>query len=74
VTRRPGRAPLPGRLGPAERVSALTSMQAEEVDVLVVGGGVVGAGVALDAATRGLSVALVHHGKVKRINLPDRWI
>ena len=29
------------------------------VDVLVVGGGVTGAGVALDAATRGLSVALV---------------
>ena len=29
------------------------------VDVLVVGGGVTGAGVALDAASRGLSVALV---------------
>jgi glycerol-3-phosphate dehydrogenase len=29
------------------------------VDVLVIGGGVTGAGVALDAATRGLSVALV---------------
>src|SRR3954454_23484870 len=31
----------------------------EVVDVLVVGGGGTGAGVALDAATRGLSVALV---------------
>jgi glycerol-3-phosphate dehydrogenase len=31
----------------------------EAVDVLVVGGGVTGAGVALDAASRGLSVALV---------------
>src|SRR5438309_5245837 len=30
-----------------------------EVDDLVVGGGVTGAGVALDAATRGLSVALI---------------
>ena len=29
------------------------------VDVLVIGGGVTGAGVALDAAARGLSVALV---------------
>ena len=29
------------------------------LDVLVVGGGVVGAGVALDAATRGLRVALI---------------
>ncbi|HEY0637245.1 MAG TPA: FAD-dependent oxidoreductase, partial [Pseudonocardiaceae bacterium] len=31
----------------------------EAVDVLVVGGGVTGAGVALDAASRGLSVALL---------------
>jgi glycerol-3-phosphate dehydrogenase len=32
------------------------------VDVLVVGGGITGAGVALDAASRGLSVALVDRG------------
>ena len=34
-------------------------MAGSELQVLVVGGGVVGAGVALDAATRGLSVGLV---------------
>lgn len=34
-------------------------MESEPVDILVIGGGVVGAGAALDAATRGLSVALV---------------
>ncbi|MGH9093895.1 MAG: FAD-dependent oxidoreductase, partial [Acidimicrobiales bacterium] len=34
-------------------------MADEEFDVLVVGGGVVGAGCALDAVSRGLSVALV---------------
>jgi glycerol-3-phosphate dehydrogenase len=34
-------------------------MAAEELDVLVVGGGVVGSGAALDAATRGLKVGLV---------------
>ncbi|HWM57514.1 MAG TPA: glycerol-3-phosphate dehydrogenase/oxidase [Pseudonocardia sp.] len=34
-------------------------MASSELDVLVVGGGVVGAGAALDAATRGLSVGLV---------------
>ncbi len=34
----------------------------EEVDVLVVGGGITGVGVALDAVTRGLSVALVERG------------
>ncbi|HEU4547178.1 MAG TPA: FAD-dependent oxidoreductase [Microlunatus sp.] len=33
-----------------------------ELDVLVVGGGIVGAGVALDAVTRGLRVALVDAG------------
>jgi glycerol-3-phosphate dehydrogenase len=48
------------RLGPAERTAALDLFgSGEEFDVVVVGGGIVGAGVALDAATRGLSVALV---------------
>jgi glycerol-3-phosphate dehydrogenase len=47
------------RLGPAERAAALEALAGGEVQVLVVGGGVVGAGVALDAVTRGLSVGLV---------------
>ncbi|GAA0331776.1 glycerol-3-phosphate dehydrogenase/oxidase [Actinoallomurus spadix] len=48
------------RLGPAERAAALDRMGGGgEFDVVVVGGGIVGAGVALDAATRGLTVALV---------------
>ncbi|MEW9546807.1 glycerol-3-phosphate dehydrogenase/oxidase [Nonomuraea sp. NPDC050783] len=47
------------RLGPAERSAALERMAARELDVVVVGGGVVGAGVALDAATRGLDTGLV---------------
>ena len=42
-----------------DRTSALTALAAEEFDVVVVGGGITGAGVALDAATRGYSVALV---------------
>ncbi|MBO9523037.1 MAG: glycerol-3-phosphate dehydrogenase/oxidase [Nocardioidaceae bacterium] len=46
-------------LGPDSRATALAAMAGTEVDVLVVGGGVVGAGVALDAITRGLSTALV---------------
>ena len=37
----------------------MTALAGSEVDVLVVGGGVVGAGSALDAATRGLSVGLL---------------
>ncbi|MCZ4120580.1 glycerol-3-phosphate dehydrogenase/oxidase [Streptomyces sp. H39-S7] len=46
-------------LGPAQREAALARMADEELDILVVGGGVVGAGTALDAATRGLSTGLV---------------
>ncbi|MGY3338283.1 glycerol-3-phosphate dehydrogenase [Streptomyces filamentosus] len=46
-------------LGPAGRADALAAMAATELDVLVVGGGVVGAGTALDAVTRGLSTGIV---------------
>jgi glycerol-3-phosphate dehydrogenase len=46
-------------LSPEYRDSALAALASAELDVLVVGGGVVGAGTALDAATRGLSVGLV---------------
>ncbi len=47
------------RLGPDARAKAWRELAEREVDVLVVGGGVTGAGVALDAASRGLRVALV---------------
>jgi len=47
------------RLGPAERAAALEALASTELQVLVVGGGVVGAGVALDAVTRGLTTGLV---------------
>ena len=46
-------------LGPAARAAALERMRGERFDLLVVGGGITGVGIALDAATRGLSVALV---------------
>jgi glycerol-3-phosphate dehydrogenase len=42
-----------------ERSQALTALSDDEFDVVVVGGGITGAGVALDAATRGYSVALL---------------
>jgi glycerol-3-phosphate dehydrogenase len=48
-----------GRLGPGRRTADLRRLAGETFDVLVVGGGVTGAGAALDAASRGLSVALV---------------
>ncbi|MEO5653858.1 MAG: glycerol-3-phosphate dehydrogenase/oxidase [Marmoricola sp.] len=46
-------------LGPSSRERALEAMTAGELDVLVVGAGVVGAGTALDAVSRGLSTAVV---------------
>jgi glycerol-3-phosphate dehydrogenase len=42
-----------------DRASALERLATERFDVLVVGGGITGAGVALDAASRGLRTALV---------------
>lgn len=41
------------------RSDAVATLTREPFDVLVIGGGITGAGVALDAATRGYSVALV---------------
>ena len=49
----------PVALGPTSRSAALERMRTLTHDVLVIGGGVTGAGIALDAATRGLSTALV---------------
>ncbi|GAA3956622.1 glycerol-3-phosphate dehydrogenase/oxidase [Actinomadura viridis] len=46
-------------LGPQHRQAALRRLADTEFDVLVVGGGIVGAGTALDATARGLTVALV---------------
>jgi len=44
------------------RPEAVSALGAGPFDVLVVGGGITGAGVALDAATRGYSVALIERG------------
>jgi glycerol-3-phosphate dehydrogenase len=41
------------------RADAVAALRSERFDLVVVGGGITGAGVALDAATRGYSVALV---------------
>ncbi|WP_159791812.1 glycerol-3-phosphate dehydrogenase/oxidase [Puerhibacterium puerhi] len=52
------------RLTAESRAQALSALEASttpsgELDVLVIGGGVTGAGIALDAVTRGLSTAIV---------------
>ena len=48
-----------GALDARDRGAMLGRLAAERFDVLVIGGGITGAGAALDAASRGLRVALV---------------
>jgi glycerol-3-phosphate dehydrogenase len=48
-----------GALDARDRGAMLSRLATERFDVLVIGGGVTGAGTALDAASRGLRVALV---------------
>jgi glycerol-3-phosphate dehydrogenase len=48
-----------GVLDASEREAGLRKLGEEKFDVLIVGGGITGAGAALDAASRGLRVALV---------------
>ena len=52
-------ASVPGSLSPQRREHDIERLANEQLDILVIGGGVTGAGCALDAATRGLRVGLV---------------
>ena len=45
-----------------DRANALARLQTEHFDVVVIGGGITGAGVALDCASRGLRTALIEKG------------
>ncbi|VXB84041.1 MULTISPECIES: glycerol-3-phosphate dehydrogenase/oxidase [unclassified Plantibacter] len=47
------------KLGMEERDAAIEALKSKELDILVVGGGIVGTGAALDAVTRGLSTGLL---------------
>ena len=46
-------------LSQEQRAASLEAMTSQKFDVLVIGGGVTGAGIALDAASRGLSIAVI---------------
>lgn len=50
---------MQGRLSTFRREELLQTMSGEQLDLLVIGGGITGAGIALDAASRGLRVGLV---------------
>ena len=58
-------------LNAARRAADLDRLVHEGVDLLVVGGGITGAGVALDASSRGLRVALVEQADLA--NGTSRW-
>lgn len=47
------------KLGPSYRADTLAALDGKNFDVVVIGGGITGVGCALDAASRGLSVALI---------------
>jgi glycerol-3-phosphate dehydrogenase len=47
------------KIGPEERAAAIETLKEKELDILVVGGGIVGTGAALDAVTRGLRTGMV---------------
>ncbi len=52
----------PGEFSAKTRESNLQRFQQEPFDILIVGGGITGAGIARDAAMRGYSVALIDKG------------
>jgi glycerol-3-phosphate dehydrogenase len=58
------REPYASSPGSFDRSEALARLATETFDVLVVGGGITGVGVALDAASRGLRTALVERDDV----------
>ncbi len=64
-----------GLLNAQSRAEALAAMEAEELDILIIGGGIVGAGCALDAATRGLNVGVVEArtGLLELLAVPPSW-
>ena len=50
---------LSSELSPSARVDAIRALREEQFDILVIGGGINGVGIALDGASRGLKVALI---------------
>ena len=72
------------------REKTIQELQSEEFDLLIVGGGITGAGIALDAASRGMKVALVEkndfasgtsskstkliHGGLRYLKQLDFWL
>ncbi len=61
----PASSAIPGLKGPlGRRAAAIARLGSERFDLLVVGGGITGSGVALDAASRGLRTALLERDDI----------
>jgi len=56
---KPGAITQSAALSAEQRVAAIAALRDTELDILVIGGGIVGTGSALDAVTRGLNVGMV---------------
>ncbi|MBS0255363.1 MAG: FAD-dependent oxidoreductase, partial [Proteobacteria bacterium] len=52
----------PTHLDLSDRAGLRRALEGQRFDLVVIGGGITGAGIARDAAMRGLSVALVEAG------------
>jgi glycerol-3-phosphate dehydrogenase len=61
------------RSGKGDKVSKYPQKDDEEFDLLIVGGGATGAGSAVDAASRGLKVALVERDDFSSGELVETW-
>ncbi|PZD96299.1 glycerol-3-phosphate dehydrogenase [Paenibacillus sambharensis] len=48
-----------GNFSSVERMNVIKQLSNEQYDVLIIGGGITGAGIALDAVTRGMKTALI---------------
>ena len=55
------------------RADAVAAIEGEQFDVVVIGGGITGAGVALDAASRGMSVALIEKDEASATCRTSTW-
>ena len=62
---------ITGSLNATQRLADLDRLSRVELDVLVIGGGITGAGVALDAASRGLRTGLIERRDLA--NGTSRW-
>ena len=62
---------FPGSLNAAQRTADIERMSSRELDVLVIGGGITGTGVALDAALRGMRTGLIERRDLA--NGTSRW-